>query len=415
MNIACFLSRFSHHFYAAACVQIHDAALKGNLQIVEALLKGNPNLVSSKHNSGYTPLHLAVLRGRKDMVELLLANKAEVNSKDKIGMTPLQEAAWGGHKEIAELLLANKAEINAKDTSGSTALHQAASSGKKDVVELLLANKAEVDAKDAYGSTALHKAASGGKKDVLELLLANKAEINAKDNCGNTALYYAATYGHKDVAELLLANKAEINAKDKFAIDLPQAAALLSLLPTPLGADVVMSMANPQPISSEVINRITMILEQKLKSLADVSPESHGGIQAIAELIKCMDTKAAAAILEKIKGDNPSLALSIRNLMFVFDDVMLIDDAGMREILQLLDKKCLTIGLKGTREELRNRFFSNMSKRAVEMMKEDLNILGPVKVEDVETCQRQIASVIQKLAESGVIKLNRGRGDEYVN
>jgi flagellar motor switch protein FliG len=194
-----------------------------------------------------------------------------------------------------------------------------------------------------------------------------------------------------------------------------QAAALLSSLPTPLRADVVMRMANLEQISPDVINKITTILEQKLRSLGDFSRESYGGIRAVAELINRMDTKAAGAILEKVEGDNPSLALSIRNLMFVFDDVMLIDDAGMREILQRVDKKALTIALKGTGEELRTQFYRNMSTRAVEMMKEDMDVLGPVKVKDVETSQQQIVSVIRKLDESGVISLKGGGGDEYIN
>jgi flagellar motor switch protein FliG len=194
-----------------------------------------------------------------------------------------------------------------------------------------------------------------------------------------------------------------------------QAAALLSSLPAALRAEAVMRMANLEQISPDVINKITTILEQKLRSLGDFSRESYGGIRAVAELINRMDTKAAASILEKVEGENPSLALSIRNLMFVFDDVMLIDDAGMREILQRVDKKALTIALKGTSEELRNQFFRNMSSRAVEMMKEDMDVLGPVKVKEVETSQQQIVSVIRKLDESGVISLKGGGGDEYIN
>jgi len=193
-----------------------------------------------------------------------------------------------------------------------------------------------------------------------------------------------------------------------------QAAALLGSLPNALRADVVMRMANLEQISPDVINKITSILEQKLRSLGDFSRESYGGVRAVAELINRMETKSAAAILEKIEGENPALALSIRNLMFVFDDVMLIDDAGMREILQRVDKKTLTIALKGTSEELRNQFFRNMSGRAVEMMKEDMEVLGPVKVRDVETSQQQIVSIVRKLDESGVISLKGGSGDEYI-
>jgi flagellar motor switch protein FliG len=194
-----------------------------------------------------------------------------------------------------------------------------------------------------------------------------------------------------------------------------QAAALLSSLPASLHADVVMRMASLEKISPDVISKITTILEQKLRSLGDFSRESYGGIRAVAELINRMETKSAAAILEKVEGESPPLALSIRNLMFVFDDVLLIDDQGMREILQRIDKKALTIALKGTSEELRNQFFRNMSSRAVEMLKEDMDVLGPVRVRDVETAQQQIVSVIRKLDESGVLNLKGGGGDEYIN
>ncbi len=194
-----------------------------------------------------------------------------------------------------------------------------------------------------------------------------------------------------------------------------QAAALLSSLPAPLRGDVVMRMANLEQISPDVISKITTILEQKLRSLGDFSRESYGGIRAVAELINRMETKSAAAILEKVEGENPQLALSIRNLMFVFDDVLLIDDQGMREILQRVDKKTLTVALKGTSEELRNQFFRNMSARAVEMMREDMDVLGPVKVRDVETSQQQIVSVVRKLDESGVINLRGSSGDEYIS
>jgi flagellar motor switch protein FliG len=194
-----------------------------------------------------------------------------------------------------------------------------------------------------------------------------------------------------------------------------QAAALLSSLPADLRSDVVIRMANLEQISPDVISKITSILEQKLRSLGDFSRESCGGIRAVAELINRMETKAAAAILENIEGENPTMALSIRNLMFVFDDVLLIDDPGMREILQRVDKKALTIALKGTNEEVRNQFFRNMSGRAVEMMKEDMEVLGPVKVRDVEISQQQIVGVVRKLDESGVINLKGSGNDEYIN
>jgi len=193
-----------------------------------------------------------------------------------------------------------------------------------------------------------------------------------------------------------------------------QAAALLSSLPAALRADVVMRMASMEQISPDVISKITTILDQKLRSLGDFSRESYGGIRAVAELINRMETKAAASILEKIENENPTLALSIRNLMFVFDDIMLIDDPGMREIIQRVDKKTLTVALKGCSEDLKNQFFRNMSGRAVEMLKEDMDVLGPIKVRDVEAAQQQVVSIIRKLDEDGIISLRGGGGDEYV-
>jgi len=195
-----------------------------------------------------------------------------------------------------------------------------------------------------------------------------------------------------------------------------QAAALLSSLPASLQADVVMRMANLEQISPDVIGKITSVLEQKIRSLGDdVSRESYGGVRAVAELINRVEVKTAAGILEKVEEEKPELALTIRNLMFVFDDVMLIDAGGIREILQRVDKKTLALALKGTSEELRTQFFRNMSGRAVEMMKEDMDVLGPVKLKDVESAQQQIVSVVRTLDESGVISIKGAGSDEYVN
>ena len=184
----------------AFCDEIHDAAKNGDLEKVTALLKSNPDLVSSKDYNGDTPLHLAALKGHKDIAELLLVNKADANAKNNHTQTPLH---WAADREVAELLLTNGAGVNAKDDFGDTPLHDAASNGHKDVAELLLANKANVNAKNSIGWIPLHYAAQGGYKDLVGLLLANRADVNAKNNDGETALYWAVSQGHKDVAELL--------------------------------------------------------------------------------------------------------------------------------------------------------------------------------------------------------------------
>ena len=196
-----------------------------------------------------------------------------------------------------------------------------------------------------------------------------------------------------------------------------QAAALLSSLPENLQAEVVMRMASLEKISSDVIGKITSVLEQKIRSLGDDAGrgEAYGGVRAVAELINRVEVKTAALILEKVEEEKPDLALTIRNLMFVFDDVMLIDPPGIREILQRADKKTLALALKGTSEELRTQFFRNMSSRAVEMMREDMDALGPVKLKDVESAQQQIVGIVRTLDESGVISIKGAGSDEYVN
>lgn len=185
--------------------EVHDAARNGDLKKIESLIKDSPDLVFSKDGNyyGYTPLHWAADQGHKDVVELLMANKADVNAKDDLGQTPLNLAACFGHKDVAELLLTDGANVNAKDRIGETSLHLAALNGHKDVAELLLTAKAEVDAKGFNNRTPLHLAAMKGQKGVAELLMADKADVNARDNEGMTPLRWAATNGHANVAELL--------------------------------------------------------------------------------------------------------------------------------------------------------------------------------------------------------------------
>ena len=193
-----------------------------------------------------------------------------------------------------------------------------------------------------------------------------------------------------------------------------QAAELISSLPEALRSDVAMRMASLQEISPEVVRRISLILEQKLEALGSFATEAYGGVRAVAELFNRMDRNTGRAVLEKIETENPQLAASIRDLMFVFDDILLIDDNGIAEILKRADKKTLTIALKGTSEELQNQFFRNMSSRAVELMKEEMEFMGPVKLKDVEKSQHEVVEIVRQLEEEGVISIGGGGGEDYV-
>ena len=194
-----------------------------------------------------------------------------------------------------------------------------------------------------------------------------------------------------------------------------QAAELISSLPEALRSDVAMRMASLQEISPEVVRRISLILEQKLEALGSFATEAYGGVRAVAELFNRMDRNTGRAVLEKIETENPQLAASIRDLMFVFDDILLIDDNGIAEILKRADKKTLTIALKGTSEELQNQFYRNMSSRAVELMKEEMEFMGPVKLKDVEKSQHEVVEIVRQLEEEGVISIGGGGGEDYVS
>jgi flagellar motor switch protein FliG len=193
-----------------------------------------------------------------------------------------------------------------------------------------------------------------------------------------------------------------------------QAAQLVGLLPDDVRVDVITRMASLDEISPEVITRISSVIEQRMKSLGGSAHESYGGVRAVAELLNRLDRGVSSPVLEAIEGDAPDLALSIRNLMFVFEDLAVVDDAAIREIIQRADKKVLTIALKGTTEDIRGRFFKNMSKRAADLVKEEMDVLGAIRLREVEKAQRDIVAIARKLEEEGLLVTGAAAGEPYV-
>ena len=192
------------------------------------------------------------------------------------------------------------------------------------------------------------------------------------------------------------------------------AAQLIALLPETLRVDVLTRMASLDDISPDVVSRISSVIEQRLKTLGGPSREQHGGVRAVAELFNRLERTISASALEAIEARKPELAVSIRNLMFVFEDLLHVDDNGIRELVSRADKKALTIALKGASEEIRQRFLTNMSKRAGEMMREEMEVLGAVRLRDVEKAQQEVVAVARKLEEEGVIVTGAAAGEAYV-
>ena len=192
------------------------------------------------------------------------------------------------------------------------------------------------------------------------------------------------------------------------------AAGMLMALQPDVRADVARRMANMDQISPEIVGRIATILEQKLKSLGQFSRESYGGVPAVAEMFNRLESNSGQELLTQIDEADTELGEAIRNLMFVFEDLLLIDSMGMREVLSRVDKNTLTLALKGTSEPLRDHFFANMSERGAAMLLEDMEVMGAVKIRDVESGQQQIIAIIRTLESEGVISLKGAVGEQYV-
>ena len=190
-----------------------------------------------------------------------------------------------------------------------------------------------------------------------------------------------------------------------------QAAALLTSLPQECRTEVAMRMAHIDQISPDIIHRISGVIEQKLRTLGEFSRESYGGVRAVADMINRLDLTVGKEILNGIEGQDNTLFGTIRHLMFVFEDIMQLDVRDLKELIGRVDRKTLTVAMKGTSEQLKNRIFGVMSQRSAEMLKEDIEVIGAVRIREVEAAQQQIIALIREMEQDGSLSLQQS---EYV-
>jgi flagellar motor switch protein FliG len=193
-----------------------------------------------------------------------------------------------------------------------------------------------------------------------------------------------------------------------------QAAALLISLPPEMRADIAQRMASLDQISPEIIMKIASVIGSKLKALGEFSRESYGGVRAVAEMLNRLDSGSSRVILDSVEQQDANLVETIRHLMFVFEDLLLIDPLGLKEVVGKVERKVLTVALKGTSEQLRNHIMTCMSQRGAEMLREDMDALGPVKIKEVEAAQQAIIALVRQLEAEGVISLKGTVGEQYV-
>jgi len=193
------------------------------------------------------------------------------------------------------------------------------------------------------------------------------------------------------------------------------AASLLALLPQETRIHVLERLARMRQLSPEVIRRVSLALQKKIAALG--TPEtciSSGGVEAVATLLNHMNPQSSKTILEAIEQGDPNLALAIRNVLFTFEDFLTVPETSLREVIAHVEKKTLAVALKGCSEDLRNHIFKTMSSRAVEMLKDDINALGPMRSRDVARAQQEIVEAARQLEAQGKLALKSEGEDEYV-
>lgn len=193
-----------------------------------------------------------------------------------------------------------------------------------------------------------------------------------------------------------------------------QAAIIVSALPPDRQADVTKRIAVMDRTSPDVIKEVEKVLESKLSSLVNQDYTIIGGVDAVVEILNTVDRGTEKHIMETLEIEEPELADEIRKKMFVFEDILLLDDRAIQRVLRDVDNSDLAIALKGSNEEVQNAIFNNLSKRLAVMIKEDMEFMGPVRMKDVEEAQQKIVNIIRKLEDAAEIVISRGGGDEII-
>ena len=197
-------------------------------------------------------------------------------------------------------------------------------------------------------------------------------------------------------------------------LDPDQAATVLGSLPPEQQADVAKRIAQMDRTSPDIIREVERVLERKLSTLVTQDFTTAGGVKAIVEVLNRVDRTTEKSIVETLEVDNPELAEEIKRLMFVFEDIIQLDDRSLQMVLREDDTKELSLAHKATPKEDADTVYRNMSKRAADMLREEIEFMGPVKIRDVEEAQQKVVNVIRTLEDKGEIVISRGQGDEMI-
>ncbi|WP_243451406.1 flagellar motor switch protein FliG [Desulfovibrio psychrotolerans] len=193
-----------------------------------------------------------------------------------------------------------------------------------------------------------------------------------------------------------------------------QAAELLTNLPAGVRPEILMRLAKLEAVPEDMLMEVDKVLQSQLIAMGGKEGKKVGGVSAVAEILNAVDRATEEEVLSEIEEESAQMAEDIRNLMFVFEDVSGLDDRAVRELLKEISNEDMTMALRGASDDLKERFFKNMSERAATMIREDLEIMGPTRLSDVENAQQNIVKVVRRLEVEGRIAIGRGGGDVFV-
>jgi flagellar motor switch protein FliG len=315
-----------------------------------------------------------------------------------------------GEREAAEVLK----HMGARDVQRvGSAMAKVANVSREQVSEVLLEFSDVVERQTSVGVGADDYI----RKVMVNALGADKASgiidrvLGGRSSKGLEALKWMDP---RAVAEMMRSEHPQIASIVLSYLERDQAAEVLNLLPENIRADIIMRIASLDGVQPSALDELDEVMERQFAGSSTATTSGLGGVKVAAEILNLVDASKGTVIMESINRADEPLGTRIQDLMFVFDDLVEIDDRGMQELLRLVSSDRLLLALKGADEALKDKIFRNMSQRAAEMLKDDLESKGPVKLSEVEAAQKEILLIARKAAEAGSIQLGGSGGDKYV-
>ncbi len=315
-----------------------------------------------------------------------------------------------GEKEAAEVLK----HLSARDVQAVGSAMAALSGVSRDQVKQVL-DKLESD----MGS---HTSLGVGTEEYIRKILVNALGENKAGGLIDRILLGRSGKGleslkwmeSRAIAEMVNQEHPQIIALVLAHLEPDQAAEVIGYLPERVRSDAIMRIATLDGVQPHALNELDEVMERQFSgSNKKLKSASVGGLKAAAEILNAMEGSRETELMTAIRGQDEALGAKIEDLMFVFEDLAGLDDRSMQTLLREVPSPVLIIALKGTEQEMRERIFANMSKRAADMMRDDLEVKGPVRLSEVDAAQKEVMTTARKLADAGQISLSSG-GEEFV-